>query len=496
MLYQHSTFFKLVYRMNQIKFFLLASFFSFFSFNISLAQSINPILKLDDPNFLYAADPAAEVFNGKVYVYCSHDQPDAKDYSSMQDYLVLESSDLKTWKNHGVVIKPREYSWAQGQMNAPDVAYKNGWYYLYFPYDKTYIGVSKSKSPTGPWEEAVKDKITTIFDPTVFIDDDGQAYIYGSDNKVEMGDKGKQMWGAKLKDNMIELDGPWFQIAPTTDKISEAVTIFKRNGVYYWMARAGNKTAYWMADTPIPSPDYPVQPKKKVHTNKEGYASLKGFMTLGQGDAPSHMSAIEFKNQWYYFYHRGKMVNEGSYNRRSACFDPLYFNEDGTIKTVKFSLEKTNKSEYGKGTVHLEAENFSDSYNTVREINLDIDAGESLAMIDEKSYVVCKNIDFGSNTQNKAIPFFIRAIPSRKAKGGTLEVRLDSKSSKAIASIPLKANGQYMSMETTLPNVKGKHTLYLSCNLDNIASQQKSLGKRAKKGNLMTINWLEYSPQN
>jgi len=468
-----------------------------FSAVLSLGQSINPILKHNTPNFLYAADPSAKVYNGKVYVYCSHDQADATGYSSMQDYIVLESSDLKNWINHGVVIKPREYSWAQGQMNAPDVAYKNGWYYFYFPYDKTYIGVSKSKSPIGPWEEAVTDKITTIFDPTVFIDDDGQAYIYGSDNKEEIGPKGKQMWGAKLKDNMVELDGPWFQIADTQDKISEAVTIFKRNGVYYWMARAGNKTAYWMADTPIPSPDYPIQPKKKIHTNEKGYASLKGFMTIGQDDAPSHMSAIEFKNQWYYFYHRGSKVNEGSYHKRSACFDPLYFNEDGTIKTVKFTLEKVDKSEHGKGTVHLEAENFDKSYNTVREVGLDTDAGESLALINEKSYVVCESIDFGSNTQNKEVSLFIRAIASRKAKGGVLEIRLDSKSSKVIASIPLNTiSKEYTNMLATLPGVSGKHTLYISCDLSHVANDQKSLGKRARKGNLMTINWLEYSPIN
>ncbi|WP_372846274.1 sulfatase-like hydrolase/transferase, partial [Pontiella sp.] len=149
----------------------------------------NPILRDSDPGFLYAADPAAEVFDGKVYVYCSHDQPDAKNYSSMQDYLVLESADLKTWTNHGVVLKPREYSWANGQMNAPDVAYKDGWYYFYFPYDKTHIGVSRSRSPVGPWEAAVSGKITTIFDPTVIVDDDGQAYIYGNDHKVDLGDK-------------------------------------------------------------------------------------------------------------------------------------------------------------------------------------------------------------------------------------------------------------------------------------------------------------------
>ncbi|MBP1841271.1 family 43 glycosylhydrolase [Formosa algae] len=285
----------------------------------SIAQ--NPILKLGKKDFMYAADPAAEVYNGKVYVYCSHDQDDAVSYSTMQDYLVLESDDMIHWKNHGVVLKPREYNWAQGQMNAPDVAYKDGWYYFYFPYDKTHIGVSKSRSPIGPWEEAVTDKITSIFDPTVFIDDDGQAYIYGSDNKINIGDKGRHIMGAKLKDNMIELDGPWMRLSESP--VSEAVYCFKRNGIYYFMGRKGWKTGYWMADAPLPT-----QP----------YAQFKGYITREQQEAPVHMSAIEFKNQWYFFYQRGD-VNQGDFHRRSACFEKMVFNPDGTIVPITYTLD-------------------------------------------------------------------------------------------------------------------------------------------------------------
>jgi beta-xylosidase len=285
-----------------------------------LAQ--NPILKSSDANFLYAADPAAEVYDGKVYVYCSHDQPGSTDFSGMQDYLVLESADLKTWTNHGVVLKPREYSWAQGQMNAPDVAYKDGWYYFYFPYDKTFIGVSKSKSPVGPWEEAVSDKIATIFDPTVFIDDDGQAYIYGNDHKVRFAEGKSHIYGAKLKDNMLELDGPWVRL--TEEPVAEAVHVFKRNGIYYFHARVGALTNYWMADSPLPE-----------------FATPKGLLAPNAPAAPNHASVIEFKGEWYFFYHRGD-VNDGSFHKRSACFDKMSFNEDGTILPIIYTLDPTN----------------------------------------------------------------------------------------------------------------------------------------------------------
>lgn len=287
----------------------------------SSMQAGNPILKITEPDFLYLADPAAEVYDGRVYVYCSHDQNTATDYSQMQDYAVISSDDMKTWTNHGVVIKPREYSWAHGQMNAPDAAYKDGWYYLYFPYDKTHIGVAKSRTPYGPWEEAVTDKITTIFDPTVFIDDDGQAYIYGNDHKVNIGEKGAHIMGAKLKDNMVELDGDWVRLSE--EPVAEAVHIFKRKGKYHFTARLGKRTGHWIADSPMPT----------------DYAKFSGFITVNQRDAPAHNSVIEFKGKWYLFYQRGD-VNNGSFFRRSACFDEIKFKKDHSIVPVEYTLDK------------------------------------------------------------------------------------------------------------------------------------------------------------
>ncbi len=298
---------------------LLIVFLSLGLWSVALGQD-NPILKQSDEGFLYAADPDVEVFNGKVYVYCSHDQSDATNFSSMQDYMVLESADLKTWINHGVVLQPRQYSWAHGQMNAPDVAYKDGWYYFYFPYDKTHIGVAKSRTPVGPWEEAVTDKITTIFDPCVFVDDDGQAYIYGNDHKVDINGDGRHMMGAKLKDNMIELDGEWQRISE--GDVNEAVSVFKRKGKYYFHGRVGRATKYWMADEPLPH-----------------YATLMGELAPDAPGAPNHASAIEFKGEWYFFYHRGD-VNEGTFHRRSACFDKMFFHKDGTIEPVIYTLDK------------------------------------------------------------------------------------------------------------------------------------------------------------
>ncbi len=281
----------------------------------------NPILRVEDEGFLYLADPAAEVFNDRVYLYCSRDQPDAKGYSSMQDYAIVESKDLKSWVNHGVVVKPREFSWAHGQMNAPDAAYKDGWYYLYFPFNKAEIGVVKSRNPEGPWEEAVTAPITKIFDPTVFVDDDGQAYIYGNYFDAKL--PNRYIVGAKLKDNMLELDGEWQQLSDET--VNEGVHIFKRDGIYYFTARKGSQTGYFMASEPLP-----IEPR----------AEFKGYITKVQNDAPAHNSFVEFKGKWYIFYHRGD-VNNGTRHRRSACFEQIHFNEDGTIIPIEYSVDQS-----------------------------------------------------------------------------------------------------------------------------------------------------------
>jgi len=122
---------------------------------------------------------------------------------------------------------------------------------------------------------------------------------------------------------MLELDGPWVRISK--EEVSEAVTIFKRNDMYYFMARTGPQTVYFMSESPLPT---------------EEYITYKGPLTVKQKDAPAHTSAIEFKGQWYLFYHRGD-VNSGTRHRRSACFDRMEFNDDGTIQQVIYTLEQS-----------------------------------------------------------------------------------------------------------------------------------------------------------
>lgn len=453
----------------------------------SFAQQ-NPILKESDSNFLYVADPAAEVFNGNVYLYCSHDQPDAINYEGMKDYVILESSDLKNWTNHGVSLDPQNdkgFEYAQSNMNAPDAAYKNGWYYWYFPSDITHVGVAKSKSPTGPWESAVTNEITTIFDPTVFVDTDGQAYIYGNDHWVDIGEKGSHIMGAKLKDNMVELDGPWVRLSE--EAVNEAVHVFKRNGKYYFSARVGPVTKYWMADSPLPQ-----------------FAKLKGELAPNSPESPNHTSVIEFDKQWYLFYHRGD-VNNGNRYKRSVCFDKITFRKDGTIEPIVYTLDKNveitvptyakrkkriqiknnpkGKQVVFKATesIRYEAEDFSSNSGDlkVEKIKID-DNSESIIQLSKNSWLGYTEIEFGKS----AAPFSFRVNVSSPNEGEKIIVRINSPTGTVIGTISVPSTGgwnNYKTISTTLNRVRGAQTIYLCSEGGNDES-------------LFNLNWFEWTP--
>lgn len=447
---------------------------------MSFAQQ-NPILRDSDPGFIYASDPSAEVFNGKVYLYCSHDQPFATDWESMKDYAILESSDLVNWINHGVVLDPqfdKGFEYAQSNMNAPDAAYKDGWYYWYFPCNISEIGIAKSRTPVGPWKPAVNKPITRIFDPTVFVDDDGQAYLYGSDD-INIGDPGRHVQGVKLKDNMIEMDGDWQRL--TEEKVNEAVHVFKRNGIYYFSGRVGKITGYWMADSPLPQ-----------------YAEYKGELAPDSPCSPNHTSVIEFNGEWYLFYHRGD-VNHGSKHRRSACFEKLSFREDGTIEPVvytldpdveptiaenykpnSFSYDDTNSEPPPVGSIRREAEDFMDRYGVAIENQADYGKSMGLTYISDGDWSCYDKITFGNNVASE-VPFRVRV--STPHEGGRIELRVDELDGKVIGTIPIEATGgweQFETFSTTLTGLAGYRVVYLRYKGDS--------------DDLMKVNWIEWTP--
>lgn len=304
---------------------------------------------------IYTADPSAHVWNdGRLYVYPSHDIDPPRGCDLMDKYHVFSTSDMVNWIDHGQILEAANVPWAQpladgGKfMWAPDCAYKDGKYYFYFPHpDKDpwnsnwKIGIAVSDKPASDFvvlNTPLKGLPESGYiDPCVFIDDDGQAYFYYGG--------GGHCFGAKLKDNMIELDGALQPMTGLYD-FHEGTWVFKRNDLYYLTYADNNGGAN--------------QLRYAISTSPLGPWKYKGVYLGSTTSDTSHGSVVEYKGQWWAFYHTADLSGTGLL--RSICVDSLFFNGDGTIKTV--SQTKDQGSPYGN-VIHtvpgkIEAEDYND----------------------------------------------------------------------------------------------------------------------------------------
>lgn len=287
----------------------------------------NPIIKDK-----FTADPAALVHNNTVYLYAGHDEaPKDFHFYKMDEWLVYSSTDMIHWKEHPVPLKPSDFEWAKGDAWAAQVIERDGKFYWYVTVTHKNIhgkaiGVAVSDSPTGPFKDALGKALVTNdmttehtdiswddIDPSVFIDDDGQAYLYWGNTAC---------YYAKLKENMIEFDSPIHTV--DLPKFTEAPWIHKKGDWYYLSYAYGfpEKTAYAMS--------------KSI----TGPWEFKGILNEVAGNTnTNHQAIIEYKGIPYFIYHNGSIEPNGGSFRRSVCIDRLYYNEDGTIKRIHMTSE-------------------------------------------------------------------------------------------------------------------------------------------------------------
>ena len=310
---------------------------------------------------IYTADPSAHVFNGKIYVYPSHDidsgipDDDLGSQYAMRDYRVL-SMDRPGGPVtiHPVGIDVGQIPWASKQTWAPDAAYKNGTYYLYMPArDKQgvfRIGVATSKSPTGPFKaEPLPIRGSFSIDPAVFSDTDGESYMYfggiwggqlqrwangrfdanAGDTDLKQDDKPalapkvarmsadmKQFAEAPRDVQIVDEAGKPILGGDHERRFFEASWMFKRSGKYYFTYSTGDThfLAYAIGDNPYG----PFRYTGHIMTPVQGWTT--------------HHSIIEFKNRWWLFYHDTQLSNRN--NLRSAKMTEMTFRPDGTINPI------------------------------------------------------------------------------------------------------------------------------------------------------------------
>lgn len=265
----------------------------------------------------FQADPSARVFGDTLYIYPSHDAVGARNWKGMVDWHVFSSKDSEAWTDHGVIFSLEDIAWADAEAWAPDCIKRNGKYYFYFTAGG-HIGVAVSDSPVGPFKDALgkplmkkgEAGIRYMIDPNIFIDDDGQTYLYVGG--------ARELGVVKLKEDMISRDGPIERI--NMEGFYEGVWVHKRNGIYYasYPTRPGGRNSqanvmlYSMAKSPL------------------GPWECKGPL-IDNNSHNVHGSIAEFKGQWHLFYH----IEGPSHWERRVYMEPLSYNEDGTIKPCK-----------------------------------------------------------------------------------------------------------------------------------------------------------------
>jgi len=308
---------------------------------------------------IYTADPSAHVFEGKLYIYPSHDIDagaafdDDGGHFRMEDYHVLSMETVGGPVTvHDVALHVKDVPWAASQMWAPDAAHKNGKYYLFFPAKRAdgifQIGVAVGDSPIGPFTpepEAIKGSYS--IDPAVFEDDDGQYYLYVGGlwggqlqfyrdnqydaNNKEPGDDEPALGPiiGRLSDDLtqyaetprevviLDENGEPIKAGDHDRRFFEAPWIHKYNGTYYLSYSTGN--THFLCYATSENPYGPFTYRGRILEPVVGWTT--------------HQSICEYQGQWYLFYH-DSVHSQGITHLRTAKMTPLTHNPDGTIQTI------------------------------------------------------------------------------------------------------------------------------------------------------------------
>ncbi|MBO4749026.1 MAG: glycoside hydrolase family 43 protein [Lachnospiraceae bacterium] len=290
----------------------------------------NPIIKN-----IYTADPAPMVYGDTLYLYTTHDEDElVNDFYTMIDWRCFSTKDMVHWTDHGKIFSLDDIEWADDRAWAPQAIERNGKFYLYCPVHKKdggmAIAVGISDRPEGPFVDLghplVDEGDWNDIDPTVFIDDDGQAYLYFGNPELRY---------VLLNEDMISYDETVGvgRIPMTTEAFGEGGHM---TGTTYgegpWFYKRGN--LYYMVYAAF---------AKGVHQEHLAYSTAEGptgpwkyggvLMTEEGGVFTNHPGICEFKGQPYLFYHTGELPG-GSLFHRSVCVAPFAYNADGSIDVI------------------------------------------------------------------------------------------------------------------------------------------------------------------
>lgn len=409
----------------------------------------------------FTSDPAPMVHNGKMYVYTGHDEDNA-DFFWMQEWRVYSTDDMVNWQDHGSPLALESFSWADDRAWASQCVERDGKFYWYIcAHSKLSngmaIGVAVSDTPTGPFRDAIGKPLFENgswdhIDPTVLIDDDGQAWL---------------MWGnpqcyyLKLNRDMISYSGELGRLDMTEeafggpmmsqrekekkykDSYVEGPWLTKRNGTYQLLYAAGGVPEHISYST-ASSPAGPWKYAGEIMP----LSDTKSFT--------NHCGVADYKGHSYFFYHTGKLPYGGGFGR-SVAVEEFKYNADGSFPIILPTDEGVKPVGKFDPYRKVEAETMAFSKGIKTEQNNQV--GVYVTDIHNGDYIKLQNVHFCSK-----LPRTFTARVASGLRGGQIEIRIDSIKGQLLGCLEVPATGgweQWQTLTTDLTSIaRGSHDLY------------------------------------
>ncbi len=436
-----------------------------------IASAQNPVVQTN-----FTPDPAPMVYKDKVYMYAGDDIP-GFDFYYMTKWRVYSSSDMANWTDHGVPISLESFSWARDRAWAAQCIERNGKFYWYIcaqtVNNDMAIGVAVSDSPTGPFKDALGKPLISNgswsnIDPTVYIDDDGQAYMYWGNGSL---------FYVKLNKDMVSYSGDIVEVPQSVeafgglrrpgrpeevlqkaeqykDVFVEGPWLFKRNSKYYLMYAGMTKGTECLSYSISDKPTGPWKYQGKIMTDQP------------TNSFTNHGGIIDFKGKSYLFYHTGLLPKGGSYGRSSAI-EEFKFNADGTIPAI--NMTKTGVEPVGVLNPYQRNEAETIAWSEKCSTKESKETGVYVTDIRTGGFIKVKAVDFG-----KSSPTEFSASIAAGLDGGILEVRIDSVGGTKIANIDVPRTGGWNTWKTLTSviteKVSGVHDVYFVFKGKNITA--------------------------
>lgn len=439
-----------------------------FLFTATSLKAQNPIIQTT-----FTADPAPMVYHDTVFLYTSHDVTTSYDFN-MQDWRLFSTIDMVNWTDRGAPLSLKTFSWANKEAWAGQCIFRNGKFYWYVPMNRTdgkgmAIGVAVGPTAEGPFIDAIGHPLAYTgrgdIDPTVFIDTDGQAYLYWGN---------PHLFYVKLNQDMISYSGD-IQMVPFTEQgfgkrtgdpnrfiqYEEGPWFYKRNNLYYMVYAAGGVPEHIAFSTSM-GPTGPWVYRDTI------MRSIKKH-----GAFTNHPGMIDYHGKSYFFYHNEALPGGGGFTR-SVCVDQFTYQSDGTISMITPTTEGVTEAVRNLDPfVRQEAETIAweSGVSTATGNN-----GIYVTNVDSGDYIKVRSVDF------KRDPKSFYANVAANTDGGMIEIHIDSPTGFLLGTLSVKSTGGleiWGTQSVAVNKARGIHDVYFVF--------------KGSQGHLFNFNWWKFN---